>query len=166
MQRDGRVAAVTKQPVFTLVRQRLGFSGAFVTVVMSDFMNLVTGLGKEQDSHVMDTVTDRIAYIGDYLVPSDRAQFQTWVRNLLNPQAKELGWNTSTGESDERRQLRKEVLYTLGYQGRDPEVLARAREEAPKVVDGTSATLHSLTPIRRSSKQPSRRPTITAISPR
>lgn len=105
---------------------------------ISDFMNLVTGLGKEQDSHVMDTVTDRIAYIGDYLVPSDRAQFQTWVRNLLNPQAKELGWNTSTGESDERRQLRKEVLYTLGYQGRDPEVLARAREEAPKVVDGTS----------------------------
>jgi aminopeptidase N/puromycin-sensitive aminopeptidase len=105
---------------------------------ISDFMNLVSGLGKEQDSHVMDTLMDRIAYIGDYLVPSDRAQFQTWVRNLLGPQAKELGWNTTSGESDERRQLRKEVLYTLGYQGRDPETLARARAEARKVIDGTS----------------------------
>ncbi|HWK30715.1 MAG TPA: ERAP1-like C-terminal domain-containing protein, partial [Terriglobales bacterium] len=105
---------------------------------ISDFMILVSGLGNEQDSHVMDTVTDRVTYIGDYLVPSDRTQFQAWVRNLLGPQAKELGWNTTAGESDERRQLRKEVLYTLGYQGRDPEVLARAREEAPKVIDGTS----------------------------
>jgi len=86
----------------------------------------------------MDTVADRITYIGDYLVPSDRAQFQTWVRNLLGSQARELGWKTAGGESDERRQLRKEVLYTLGYQGRDPEVLARARDEARKVMDGTS----------------------------
>jgi aminopeptidase N/puromycin-sensitive aminopeptidase len=105
---------------------------------ISDFMNLVTGLGTEQDSHVMDVVTDRIAYIGDYLIPSDRAQFQSWVRDLLGAQARELGWNTAAAESDDRRQLRKEVLYTLGYYGRDPEVLARARDEARKVIDGTS----------------------------
>jgi aminopeptidase N/puromycin-sensitive aminopeptidase len=105
---------------------------------ISDFMNLATGLGSEQDSHVMDTLTDRVAYIGDYLVPSARPQFQTWVRNHLGPQAKDLGWNTAANESDERRELRKEVLYTLGYQGRDPDVLARARDEVRRVMDGSS----------------------------
>lgn len=105
---------------------------------IGDFMSLANGLGSEHDSHVMDTLTTRIAYIGDYLVPSDRMQFQAWVRNLLGPQAKELGWTTAANESDERRELRKEVLYSLGYQGRDPEVLARAREEVRNVIEGTS----------------------------
>jgi aminopeptidase N/puromycin-sensitive aminopeptidase len=105
---------------------------------IGDFMSLVTAFGNEQDSHVMETLTDRVAYIGDHLVPTGRAQFQAWVRKLLGPQAKELGWETTSNESDERRELRKEVLYTLGYQGRDPQVLARAKDEALKVMDSSS----------------------------
>jgi aminopeptidase N len=105
---------------------------------IGDFMSLATAFGNEQDSHVVDTLTDRVAYIGDYLVPTERVQFEAWVRKLLGPQAKELGWETTSNESDERRELRKEVLYTLGYQGRDPQVLARAKDEVRKVMDGSS----------------------------
>jgi Mn2+/Fe2+ NRAMP family transporter len=38
----GRVAAVTKRPVFDLVRERMGFTAALVTLVASLFINLMT----------------------------------------------------------------------------------------------------------------------------
>jgi aminopeptidase N/puromycin-sensitive aminopeptidase len=59
--------------------------------------------------------------------------------------AKELGWQPRAGESDESKSLRTTVLRTLGYSGRDPEVLAQARKvteqalENPDSVDRTLA---------------------------
>ena len=38
----GRVAAVTKRPVFDLVRERMGLTAALVTLIASLFINLMT----------------------------------------------------------------------------------------------------------------------------
>lgn len=113
---------------------------------IGDFLALAQGLRADRDRAVFDQLTGRLEYIGEYLVnDSDRQGYQQWVRQLLTPLAHELGWQTSAGESDERKVLRARIMRTLGYTGRDPEVLAEARrmtEQAlqdPSAVDGTIA---------------------------
>jgi aminopeptidase N/puromycin-sensitive aminopeptidase len=106
---------------------------------ISDFMELASKFGRERESHVIDVLTNRIGVISDHLVASgDRAAFDAWVRKLLSPAAKELGWEAAPNEPDERRALRKEVIFTLGYAGNDPETLQRAKQEVRKMADGTS----------------------------
>jgi Mn2+/Fe2+ NRAMP family transporter len=39
---SGRVAAVTKRPVFAVVRQRMGFGAGFITLIASQIVNLLT----------------------------------------------------------------------------------------------------------------------------
>jgi aminopeptidase N len=119
---------------------------------IGDYLALAGGLQAERNSAVMEQVTGYLEYIGTYLVTdSDRASYQQWVRSLLSPAAKELGWQAEAGESDDRKALRARVLRTLGGTGRDPQVLAQAGKLAraalknPSAVDGTVAeTIFSL----------------------
>ena len=106
---------------------------------VSDFMELSSKFGNERDAHVMDVLTHRIEVISDDLVANgDRAAFETWVSKLLTPAAKELGWEASANEPDERRALRQEVIYALGYAGNDSATIQRAKEEVRKLADGMS----------------------------
>jgi hypothetical protein len=106
---------------------------------VSDFMELASKFSNERDSHVMEVLTHRIEVISDDLVASgDRPRFEPWVRKLFTPAAKELGWEAEANEPDERRSLREEVTYVLGYAGNDPETIQRAKEEVRKLADGTS----------------------------
>ncbi|MGH9579623.1 MAG: M1 family metallopeptidase, partial [Terriglobales bacterium] len=113
---------------------------------IGDYLALLDGFRGERMRAIVLEFTGRVEYIGDYLVEgSDRAAFEAWVSALLRPAAQELGWQPASGESDEVRSLRAIVLYTLGYSGRDAEVLAQARALAhrylddPKSVDATLA---------------------------
>jgi aminopeptidase N/puromycin-sensitive aminopeptidase len=113
---------------------------------IGDFLALAEGLQSDRTRAVMSQVTLKLDYIATYLVSdTDRAGYQQWVRRLLAPAAKELGWQPQPGESDETKSLRARVLYTLGYAGRDPEVMASAKkltERAllePAAIDSTVA---------------------------
>jgi cytosol alanyl aminopeptidase len=48
---------------------------------------------------------------------------------------KDVGWEPKLGDSDEQRMLRARVFNALGYDARDPEVLAWARRIADKALD-------------------------------
>ena len=113
---------------------------------IGDFLALAEGLQSDRTRAVMAQVTLKLDYIATYLVSdADRAGYQQWVRRLLTPAAKELGWRPQPGESDETKSLRARVLYTLGYAGRDPEVIASARKlteralQEPASIDSTVA---------------------------
>jgi aminopeptidase N len=110
------------------------------------YLALADGLQAERNRGVMDQLTTQLEYIGDYLLTdADREPYQRWVRDLLTPSAKELGWQPKAGESDDRKTMRAQVLYTLGHTGRDPQLLAEAATLAqqaldnPQAVDGTIA---------------------------
>lgn len=112
-----------------------------------DYLEFAEGLKLERNRAVMDELTERLEYIAKYLVTeSDRESYQSWLRNLLGPAAKELGWKPSPGERDDRKILRAQVLYTLGHAGGDPQVLAEAARLAqlaladPASIDGTLAS--------------------------
>ena len=102
---------------------------------IGDFLALAEGLRADRTRAVMAQMTLKLDYIATYLVSdADRAGYEQWVRRLLAPAAKELGWRPKPGESDETKSLRARVLYTLGYAGQDPEVIASARRWTEKAL--------------------------------
>jgi aminopeptidase N/puromycin-sensitive aminopeptidase len=114
---------------------------------ISSFLTLADGLAGERSATVMEQGTNQLTYISEHLVnDADRESYERWVRNLLSPSAKELGWQPGPKDDDDRRTLRARVLYTLGYVGRDPEILAQANKLAqeelsnPGAVDPTMAS--------------------------
>jgi puromycin-sensitive aminopeptidase len=96
---------------------------------IGDFLRLAEGLQSERNAKVVEQMDLELEYIGDRLVSdADRVGYEAFVRALLGPIQKELGWTVAPGEDTNRKDLRAYVTYTLGYTGREPEVLAKARE--------------------------------------
>jgi len=114
---------------------------------IGDYLGFVEGLREERNRAVMDELTERLEYVAKYLVTDPvRESYESWLRNLLEPAAKELGWTPSPAESDERKILRSQVLYAVGHAGGDPQVLAEAAGLAqhaladPSSIDSTVAS--------------------------
>jgi puromycin-sensitive aminopeptidase len=107
---------------------------------IADYLALVEDLKPDRTRAVVDMTAGRVGDIGDHLVgDSDREAYRAWVRAYFRPLFDELGWQPAAGESDERKALRSEVIGTLGVSGRDPEILAQARELAQKYMHEPSA---------------------------
>jgi len=107
---------------------------------VGDYLALVQGLGSDRNRAVMDDVLFRLNFIGRYLVTeNDRDTYRTWLRGYLSPMLKDVGWEPKAGESDEQRTLRSRLFNALGYDARDPEVLAQARKIADKALDDPSS---------------------------
>ena len=113
---------------------------------IGDYLALAADLQNDRTRAVLEEVMAQLEYISDHLVTdADREGYEQWVRHLLRPVAKDLGWQPKAGESDETRTLRSQLMHALGYAGRDPEVLAEARNlteqslEDPGSVDHTVA---------------------------
>ncbi len=123
--------------------QLLGDEWALVRIgraPISDFLNLAEAIRGDQATGVMQVLAGHLQYIGQYLVNgSDQAEFQTWVRNLLRPEAQKLGWQAAPNENPERQVLRATVLRILGVIGHDPTVLAKARELAKSYLENPAS---------------------------
>ncbi len=95
---------------------------------IGDLLKFLESFKGERDPTVMARIGGILRDVSRDLAAGKEAEpYRAWVRMLLGPVAKELGWSAVAGEPDERRSLRETVLYTLGYVGRDPETLAKAR---------------------------------------
>jgi aminopeptidase N len=102
---------------------------------IGDYLVLAEGLQADRNRAVLDQLLDRLHYIGDRVVnESDQPAYQAWVRGLLVPIAKDLGWQDKPGDSDEQKSLRAQLMLTLGRTGRDPETLAQARKITDQVL--------------------------------
>jgi aminopeptidase N/puromycin-sensitive aminopeptidase len=95
---------------------------------VGDYLSLAQALKNDRRRPVVDAYTQRLGTIAaDIVGASERDDYRAWVRGLLRPAAKELGWQPRPGEGAELPGVRAAVLGTLGEVGRDPEVLAMAR---------------------------------------
>jgi aminopeptidase N len=112
---------------------------------IGDYLALAEGLQADRNRAVLEALTGELDYIGEYLVTdADRNSYEAWVRRLLTPAAQDLGWTPKPGESDETKELRARVMFTLGYVGRDPQVLAEARKLTDQVLDNPNSVDRSL----------------------
>jgi len=99
---------------------------------IGDYLVLAEGLQADRNRAVLEQLLERLRYIGDRVVSdNDEPAYQAWVRSLLTPIAKDLGWQVKPGDSDEQQSLRAQLLLTLGRTGRDPATVA----EAHKITD-------------------------------
>jgi aminopeptidase N len=103
---------------------------------VGDYLALAQGVQSDRNRAVLGDVMGRLGFIGMYLVnDSDRDTYRAWVRQYLNPIAREIGWESKAGDSDERKEIRSQLLGSLGYDARDPEALAEGRKLAEKALD-------------------------------
>jgi aminopeptidase N len=107
---------------------------------VGDYLAFAQGLGGDRNRAVLEDVLGRLDYIERYLVTdSDRGTFRSWLQQFLTPILKDVGWESKPGESDEQRTMRARLFNSLGYDARDPEVLAQARKLADKALDDPSS---------------------------
>ncbi len=96
---------------------------------VTDYLALAEGLQNETSRPVMSELLSQLENIGHYLTSDhDQPQYAAWVRQLLAPSIRRLGFEPKPGESEEDKQLRSRVLQVAGGTGQDPEVLAWARK--------------------------------------
>ncbi len=112
---------------------------------IADYLALSGEFMKGQPGAAVLTVLDRINFISDRLVDTAlRPAFERWVRESAGPHAERLGWTPRANESEEVRRIRASLLFTLGYAGRDPELLREARRRVDLHVAGPGALDPSL----------------------
>jgi aminopeptidase N len=111
----------------------------------SVFLELARGMRDERNRNVLDFLAAHLGSIADSLVPKEQeAKYQAFLLAQFQPQARELGWNTRPGDSDEQKARRASLLGILGGAG-DPEAITAARSivkhymHSPGSVDGTMA---------------------------
>jgi aminopeptidase N/puromycin-sensitive aminopeptidase len=94
---------------------------------VTDYLTLVEGLQDETSRPVMSEALLQVEYIGHYLTSDqDQSQYAAWVRHLLGPSIRRLGYESKASESDDDKEFRSRVLQVAGETGRDSEVLAWA----------------------------------------
>ena len=132
-----RLAAIER---FALV------SDAWATTVagimpLADYLQLTTYFKSEQDKNVWAVLLESFSFLNRIIAPEDRPVLEAFVRNRVTPMVYDLGWDPKPGESDLVRQLRGDLLSTLGRLGNDPEIQQQALERYrqyrndPAVVD-------------------------------
>jgi aminopeptidase N len=104
---------------------------------IGSFLSLSKDLAGGGPSAAIVAATDHMNFVADRLVDdAARPQLERWIRETLRPALANLGWDPAAAENPERQRVRSAVLYTLGYAGRDPEVLAEARRRADRHLAG------------------------------
>jgi len=96
-------------------------------ISISNYLDLISQLKGERLRQVWAGVLKNIEYINDRLLgASERAIFQPFVRNLLSPPYEAL----AEAKDPEEKALHADLFDVLGIVGRDPMVIAQARQLA------------------------------------
>ena len=107
---------------------------------VGDYLAVAQGLQSDRTSAVLSEMISQLDYIGEHLVNDlDRESYDLWVRQLLTPAAKDVGWEPKPGESPDQNSLRAQLMHALGYTARDPETEAVARRLTAQAMQDPSS---------------------------
>jgi aminopeptidase N len=114
---------------------------------IADFLTLSASIAAAPLNPSVTRALDRIDYISDHFIdPPERPAFERWVRQAVKPIADKLGTQPTPQESEDRRAIRSSALYTLGYAGRDPDILKEARRSVDMQLGNAAEMDPSLSP--------------------
>jgi aminopeptidase N len=93
------------------------------------FLDLASGFKTERVAAVMSTLVDILDSLAEELTtPAARPKYRTWLTALLTPALQEIGWSSTSTETEDTKELRAALVEGLGGTARDPNVIAKARE--------------------------------------
>ncbi|TMM17596.1 MAG: M1 family metallopeptidase [Actinobacteria bacterium] len=120
----GRLDALER---FNLVSDAWGSSLAGLSPV-ADFIDVAGGLRSEQDPDVWAVVVAALSFLDRVVSDEERPASEAFVRSLLTPAFRSVGWERVPGESERTGTLRSTLLEALGTLGADFEVRARSAQ--------------------------------------
>jgi puromycin-sensitive aminopeptidase len=95
---------------------------------VSAFLDVAAGFRDETAPSVWQTIITGLAWCDRFLAGEPRERFRDFVRTLVRPTMDRLGWDPRPDDGELDRELRGELIRTLGILGDDPETQAMARE--------------------------------------
>jgi aminopeptidase N len=109
-------------------------------VSVGDYLNLAGAVKDDSSGAVVDTALSSVAAIYSRIAatPEERAAISAWVVKNFKPALERLG-PPSPGDSPEKKELRATLFGALGNLGKDPEVIAQAKELAAKYLADQSS---------------------------
>jgi len=94
----------------------------------ADLLDLAAQFKAETDRYVWTSLLAPLSYLARVVPPDLRPYLERLVRDRLGDVAARLGWSPRPEESDLVRELRGEILRSIGTLGNDPQVQRVARE--------------------------------------
>jgi puromycin-sensitive aminopeptidase len=92
-----------------------------------DYLDLTARFTEETDRNVWTALIGSWGYVSRVITDDQRAALEALVRQRVEAPVERLGWEPQPGEDELERQLRGDLLRTLGTLGNDPEAQERAR---------------------------------------
>jgi puromycin-sensitive aminopeptidase len=92
------------------------------------YLDLTGRFATERDKNVWAVLIDSFALLNRIIDPSHRPLLEAFVRTTVGPATAAVGWTPEPAENELTRQLRSELIRTLGRLGNDAETQARAAE--------------------------------------
>lgn len=125
--------------------ERIGFAGNEWALMNSgrgsigDYMGLVSALRNDPNADVIDDIASAVGTIDARIAtPADRKLLAAWVRQQFGPAFQNVK-NVTASDPVGKRQLRATLFAILGTVGRDPQVIAQAKQLTEKyITDPTS----------------------------
>jgi puromycin-sensitive aminopeptidase len=93
----------------------------------AEYLDLTGRFGEESDRNVWTALIGSWAYVNRAIAEAERSSLEALVRQRVAGAVERLGWEPQPGEDELERQLRGDLLRTLGTLGNDPETQERAR---------------------------------------
>jgi len=94
---------------------------------LSEYLDLTTRFRGETDRHVWIPLLASFGYLMRILPPVHWSRFEALIRDRLGEVTARLGWAPKPDEGDLERQLRGEILRTMGVLGNDADIQAQAK---------------------------------------
>ncbi len=120
--------------------ERIGFAGNEWALMRSgrssiaDYMNLVSQLRNDPNADVIEELAASMAAVDERIAtPADRKLLAAWVREQFRP-AYDRVQVVSASDPVAKQQLRATLFALLGEIGRDPEIIAAARQLTEKYI--------------------------------
>lgn len=122
---DGGLHRLAPIERFTLV------SDAWATTLaglmpLPDYLQLTRHYTQERDKNVWAVLLDSLSFLNRIVTTRERPALEAFVRSLLAPAVKELGWMPRPDDTDLARQLRGELISALGRLGNDSDIQKQA----------------------------------------
>ncbi|MGH7374456.1 MAG: M1 family metallopeptidase [Candidatus Rokuibacteriota bacterium] len=92
-----------------------------------DYLDLTARFAEETDRNVWTALIGSWGYVSRVITDDQRASLEALVRQRVEMSVERLGWEPQPGDDELERQLRGDLLRTLGTLGNDPETQERAR---------------------------------------
>ena len=93
---------------------------------LSDYLKLTRYFAQERDKNVWAVLLDSLSFLNRIITADDRPVLEAFVKSLVTPAVDELGWAPQSGDHDQLRQLRGELLGALGKLGNDQQIQEQA----------------------------------------